>query len=154
MNLSLATSIKTLLTVASLGIFVATTTATAGQSGDEKFSHTASEEIQWGPTPFGPEAASIAGDFASGQHITFIKFAAGMATPLHTHSHDYVGLVVSGITRHWVHGKQKTQKLLPPGSYWSIPANVEHVSECLDGDDCVMAIFQSQAFDFIPVNKQ
>lgn len=152
MNASLKRSTKNLTTTAVLGICI-TATAVAGQLGDAQFSHTASSEIKWGPTPFGPEAAAISGDFSSGQHITYIKFNAGMKTPVHTHSHDYVGLVISGTTRHWVAGKEKTQKLLPAGSYWSIPANVEHVSECLDGNDCVMAIFQSQAFDFLPVNK-
>ena len=144
----------TLLVSVLANILLMSTAINAGQADVPKDTHTSLDELQWGPTPFGPEAAVVSGDFSAGKHITYIKFAAGMKTPLHIHSNNYIGLVMSGTTKHWIPNEPNTQKLLPAGSHWSIAANVEHVSECLPGDDCVMAIFQEQAFDFIPTVNQ
>ena len=119
---------------------------------DETATRTPAQEIAWGETPFGPLAAPVSGDFSAGQHITFIKFPAGMQTPVHTHSHSYVGIVISGVTRHFEPGKPETKVDLPAGSHWSIPAGLSHVSECLPGTDCVMAIYQDESFDFHPAN--
>ena len=120
-------------------------------AGPQTPHRTAVGEIQWSKTPFGPLASSVFGDFSTGEHVTYIQFPAGMKTPVHTHSHDYVGIVVSGTTRHFEPGKPETEKELPAGSHWSIPADLPHVSECLPGSDCVMAIYQTANFDFLPV---
>ena len=154
MNTRLNVARNVLLGSAFASIFAISAIVDAGQVDATEDTHTALDEIKWGPTPFGPEAAIVSGDFSSGKHISYIKFTAGMKTPMHTHSQPYIGLVISGTTKHWIPDQPNTEKLLPAGSHWSIPANVEHVSECLDGSDCVMAIFQEQAFDFIPVNNQ
>ena len=111
------------------------------------------DELKWQKTPFGPLASSVSGDFSSTGHTTYIKFPAGMVTPIHTHTHDYVGIVLSGTTMHWEPGKPETQVRLPVGSHWTVPAGVTHVSECLHGEECIMAISQTEAFDFIPVKN-
>ena len=131
-------------------ICVSSLTVANAQETPVNASHTAINELEWTPTPFGPDASPVAGDFTEGQHITYIKFPAGMTTPIHTHSADYVGIVITGITRHWLPGKPETAKLLPVGSHWAIPAGVEHVSECMSGEECIMAIHQHAAFDFLP----
>ncbi len=113
--------------------------------------HITTPEIVWELSPFGPEIWKVDGDLLEGKHITYIKFPAGTVTPLHIHSADYVGIVVTGTTRHWSPKESDTYKMLPPGSHWKIFANKEHVSECLPGVECVMAIYQDQAFDFIPL---
>lgn len=99
----------------------------------------------------GPQAANVSGDFATGRHLMLIKFAAGMKTPLHIHSHDYAGIVVSGVARHYIPGKPETEVDLPAGSHWFIPANLPHISECLPGAECIFALYQDDAFDFITV---
>ena len=116
-----------------------------------KSHHTAADEVNWVQTPFGPMASPVSGDFSKGEHITFIRFEAGMSTPLHTHSHDYVGVVLSGVTRHYTPGRPETEKALPAGSHWFIPGNLPHVSECLPGAECVMVLYQSDNMDFHPV---
>ena len=73
-----------------------------------------------------------------------------MKTPIHTHSHDYIGVVISGVTRHYLPEKPSTKTKLATGSHWNIPANVEHISECLPEADCVMALYQDCNFDFLP----
>lgn len=105
------------------------------------------DQIEWLDTGFGPSAAPVSGDFTAGAHITFIRFAAGMKTPVHTHEHDYSGIVLTGTTRHYSPGKPETETLLPPGSHWFIPGLLPHISECLPGAECVMAVVQDAAFD-------
>lgn len=117
-------------------------------------SNTTTSDLQWVPTPIGPMASPVSADFTKGAHITYLKFPAGAKTPLHTHSAGYVGIVISGNTRHAVKGLPQTEKILPPGSHWFMPANVEHVSECLPGMECVMALVQDEKFDFVEVGKK
>lgn len=110
--------------------------------------------LDWGQTPFGPDASPVSGNFAEGGHITFIKFPAGMKTPVHTHSHDYVGIVVKGVTRHYSPKRGSARRDLPTGSHWSVKADIPHISECLPGSECIMAIYQKDAFDFLPLENE
>ena len=116
-------------------------------------SYTPTSDLKWVETPIGPMASPVSGDFTKGAHVTYLKFPAGAKTPLHTHSADYVGIVISGNTRHAVKGVPDSERILPPGSHWSLPANVEHVSECLPGAECVVALIQNVKFDFLEVSK-
>ena len=122
----------------------------AAVAGSDNSHRTPAADVEWIQTPFGPLASPVVGDFTAGQHVTFVKFAAGTKTETHTHSNDYTGFVISGVTRHYVSGKPKTETDLPAGSHWFIPANLTHISACMPGEDCVMALFQTDAFDFLP----
>ena len=126
--------------------------ATANQA--ESSSRTPASEVAWGPTPFGPEAAAVEGDFSTGQHVTLIRFSDGLITPAHTHTHDYVGIVISGTTRHFLPNDPSTRIELPAGSHWFIPGGLPHVSECISGSECVMALIQKDAFDFLPTEGE
>ena len=136
-------------------LILAATAATTIASGSatEQTSHTAATELQWGPSGFGPQISPVNGHPAEGKHVTYVKFTAGMKTELHTHSVDYVGIVISGVTMHWEPGKPDTEKQLSTGAHWFVPADVPHVSECLPGAECIMAIYQQGAMDFLPVAK-
>lgn len=105
--------------------------------------------ITWLPTPFGPDAAPVMGDFSKGRHVTLVRFPAGMKTPVHIHSGDYTGIVVTGTARHYAPGHPETEIDLVPGSFWSMPGNLPHISECLPGADCIFALFQDTPFDFV-----
>lgn len=115
--------------------------------------HTAATELAWVDSGFGPLVSPVNGDFSSDRHVTYVKFNAGMATPLHTHTHDYVGIVITGVSMHWEPGKPETKKQLSAGAHWFMPANVKHVSECLPGVECIMAIYQQKHMDFLPVGQ-
>ena len=123
------------------------------QSGNVP-SNTPTSDLRWVETPIGPMASPVSADFTKGAHITYLKFPAGAKTPLHTHSAGYVGIVISGNARHTVKGVPETERILPPGSHWFMPANVEHVSECIPGAECVMALVQDEKFDFVEVGKK
>ncbi len=143
----ISSQLKLSLIIGTLGFF---SLAHAGSLRGE-LNHVIPTEIEWQVSPFGPEMWSAQGDFLTGAHVTYIKFPAGTITPLHVHSVDYLGIVIAGTTRHTIRGELESKKVLPPGSHWFIPANAEHVSECLPGFECIMAITQSSAFDFIPL---
>ena len=113
---------------------------------------TPANKVTWLDTPFGVQAAPVMGDFSKGKHITFIKFKAGTSTPAHVHSHDYVGIVVKGRGVHYVPSDKKPTPLRP-GSTWTVPANVEHISGCLKGEDCVFALYQDEPFDYVESKK-
>ena len=117
---------------------------------DHQSTHTAATELHWVNSGFGPQVSPVNGDFSNGEHVTYVKFTAGMATPLHTHTADYVGIVITGVTMHWEPGKPETEKQLSAGAHWFMPANVRHVSECLPGAECIMALYQSSSMDFLP----
>ena len=122
--------------------------------GGKTPSNTPTSDLRWVATPIGPMASPVSADFTKGAHVTYLKFPAGAKTSLHTHSAGYVGIVISGNTRHTVKGVPETERILPPGSHWFIPANVEHVSECIPGAECVMALVQDEKFDFVEVGKK
>ena len=68
-------------------------------AGDKALStHTATPELEWMELPFGAKATLVAGDSSQGWHVTYVKFDAGMKSMLHTHTHAYVGVVVTGTT--------------------------------------------------------
>jgi beta-alanine degradation protein BauB len=109
------------------------------------------EDLTWTQTPIGPDASPVAGDFTKGKHVTLLRFPGKFKTPVHTHGADYVGLVLSGSARHFIAGDPKTQKVLKAGSFWTMPAGLEHVSECVSTEPCVFALIQDAKFDFVPV---
>ena len=113
---------------------------------------TPSDKVTWLDTPFGVQASPVMGDFSKGKHVTFIKFKAGTSTPPHIHSHDYVGVVVKGRGVHYV-PSEKNPTPLKAGSTWTVPANVEHISGCLKGEDCVFALYQDEPFDYVESRK-
>ena len=125
-----------------------TTAAAAEDITDTSWRKTAAE-VEWAATPFGVEAAPVWGDLTTGPHLTLIHFDAGHTTPVHTHTGDYAGVVVKGTMRHWIPGHPETQVDLGPGSVWSIPGGLPHVSECLSGEECVAVLNQEEGLDFL-----
>lgn len=105
------------------------------------------ENIPWTKLPKGRQISPIYGDMKKGHHVTFIKFAPGLKTQTHIHSHDYTGVVVKGVMRHYEPGKPETKKLLHPGSTWTVPGNIVHISECSSKSECVFVIHQERSFD-------
>lgn len=120
---------------------------TQGDSDARISTRTQVGDLNWQQVSPGRSIAPVFGDMKTGKHITFIKFEAGLKTEPHTHSHDYVGIVIKGTARHYQPGFPETEALLPAGSHWAIPADVVHISECLAGSECVFAIYQDAAFD-------
>lgn len=111
---------------------------------------TPAETVTWTESGLGPLLAPILGDMGHGQHLSFVRLPAGFVSPAHTHSHDYTAVQVTGVSRHYPPGGRDDVPDLAPGSTWSVPGDLVHVSECLPGADCIFALFQGAGFDLLP----
>lgn len=123
--------------------------AFSGVSGN-KAAYTPATELKWSESgiPGGVTISPVQGDISKGEHMTYVRFPAGTKVPTHVHNASYIGVVLSGNMRHPVKGKPETDLLLPAGSHWSIPANVEHETECLPGVECIALMYQKDRFEF------
>jgi quercetin dioxygenase-like cupin family protein len=134
---------KTALLAACAALFLAPVMAAEPGS-----SRTTREQQPWIETGFGPLAAPVMGDFTAGPHMSLIRFPAGFASPVHTHSATYYGVVAAGTARHYEPGRPETETVLTPGSTWVMPGGLPHVSECLPGAECIFVLYQDEPLDF------
>lgn len=89
------------------------------------------EQMVWKPNPRvkGLEVANILGDASKpGPYVQRVKFPPGQVVQPHTHPEDRTYTVISGT---WRIGWGKTYDpsrliALPPGSFYTEPANVPH----------------------------
>lgn len=149
-NLGVGRQIRT-LSIGALCAYIVTSLGLA-TAGEVRMSTRVSvSELSWTEVSKGRSVSPIYGDMKTGKHVTFIRFTPGMKTEPHTHSNDYVGIVVKGTMRHYQPGFPETETVLSAGSHWAIPGEVVHISECLPGSECVFAIYQEAFFDRKPV---
>ena len=100
----------------------------------------AASELKWvdqAGTP-GVQVAVVEGDATKGAHHAFHKFPGGFSAPLHHHSSDHYGSVVSGsvtITPEGMPGKT-----LGAGSFFEFHGGMKHTTTCEAGADCVLLI--------------
>jgi len=98
----------------------------------------------------GVKIADVWGDHTKGAYGAFIKFPAGFAAPLHTHTSDYKIVVVSGTFVQAPEGKPEFR--LGPGSYELQPGgSYKHTTACDKASDCVIFSQGAGKFDFKPV---
>jgi quercetin dioxygenase-like cupin family protein len=102
----------------------------------------AASELKWVDAPGVPpntvKLAVVQGDPATGPHHAFHKFPAGFTAPLHHHTSDHYGTVISGTMVITPEGG--APKKLPAGSYWEITGAKKHTTKCEPGSDCVIFI--------------
>ena len=92
-------------------------------------------------------AASAYGDLTHGPHGTFIRMPAGFVSPVHSHTDDYWGVVISGVA---VNGQPGSKDVpLPAGSYWFQKGGERHITKCISPNECLFFISQDGKFDYI-----
>ena len=96
------------------------------------------------------EFAPAWGDMTQGAHGTFGRFTAGAVAPVHVHSGDYHAVVVEGMMTN-PFGEDVSPPMLPPGSFWSVPARSVHTTTCSEAGECLFYFHADDAFDFDPV---
>jgi len=94
--------------------------------------------------------AAAYGDKSAGGHGTFGKFPANFKTPEHTHTNAYHGVVLKGVMTNPFNGDKNPPKM-QSGSYWYVPAGVEHATACVSNTPCEFYFHADSAFDFHPV---
>jgi quercetin dioxygenase-like cupin family protein len=98
----------------------------------------------------GVKAADVWGDHTKGAFGGFTKFPAGFVAPLHTHTHDFKIVVISGTFIHTPEGKPEIR--LGPGSYFLQPGgNYKHTTACDKASDCLFFTQSDGKFDLKPV---
>ena len=98
----------------------------------------------------GVKIADMWGDHTKGAFGAFVKFPAGFATPLHTHTNAFKIVIVSGTFVQVPDGKPEFR--LGPGSYmWQPGGNYRHTTSCDKASDCVFFTQANGKFDLKPV---
>ena len=98
----------------------------------------------------GVKIADAWGDHTKGAFGAFVKFPAGFATPLHTHTNAFKIVIVSGTFVQVPDGKPEFR--LGPGSYmWQPGGNYKHTTSCDAASDCVFFTQANGKFDLKPV---
>lgn len=87
------------------------------------------------------------GDPAAGAHSNYIKLPGGASSPMHTHSGDYYGVVISGVVAN-EQNPAGPDRPLAPGSYWFQQGGQPHVTKCISSTECLIFVTQNSAFDF------
>jgi anti-sigma factor ChrR (cupin superfamily) len=94
----------------------------------------------------GVKIVDVWGDHAKGAFGAFLKFPAGFAAPLHTHTNDFKIVIVSGTMIQGPEGKPEFR--LGPGSYLMQPGgNYKHTTACDQASDCVFFVQSTGKFD-------
>jgi hypothetical protein len=130
-------------------------TAAAVQAADQTVvvRDVLASEIEFEPAIAGvpnvPLLGQVWGDLQLGHSGYFLRFDAGFAGFLHTHSADYRGVVLSGQIVNAQKG-EASPKHLGPGSYWSQPKDLAHITSCDPGADCLVYVAMEGPFDVLP----
>ncbi len=86
------------------------------------------------------------------KHGTFGIFPGGASSPLHIHTGAYHGVVISGVMINPFE-QEDNPPHMGPGSYWYVPAKMEHVTACVSEEPCVFYFHADGAFDFTPSSQ-
>jgi quercetin dioxygenase-like cupin family protein len=105
-------------------------------------------EIKWQDVPNakGVQLAALQGDPSKGASHFFLKFAPGFSAPVHHHSANHYGTVVSGTVVLSVDGQERK---LPAGSYFAFTGKKPHATRCEAGADCVLSIDARGKWDVV-----
>jgi quercetin dioxygenase-like cupin family protein len=114
---------------------------------------TPAAEVKWADVPGFPgvQMAVLGGNPGKGPHHSMLKFAGGFSAPVHHHSSDHYGTVVSGTLVLVVDGKDNK---LPSGSYFAFTGKAKHATRCEAGADCVVAIDARGKWDVVPADAK
>lgn len=94
----------------------------------------------------GVAAAPVSGDMDKGPCRFFLKYPAGLVTPLHTHTSDHYVTVVSGAITLTVGGKDYR---LGAGSYFMLGDRAPHVAKVEGNEDAVFFIQSDGPWDVV-----
>jgi len=78
--------------------------------------------------------------------LTEVRFEKGAVIPLHSHTHEQTGYMVSGRMDFLVDDAHIDAK---PGDSWNIPGSVEHGATALE-ESVVVEVFSPVREDYLP----
>ncbi len=103
---------------------------------------------QWREMGPGAHFAPAQGDWEKGAHSKFIRLAAGLDVPFHTHSNDYHGVMLSGRMTIDLEGGKTSE--VGAGDYWTMKGGVPHGHKCLSAEPCLLYTHGDKNWDYAP----
>ncbi|MDP3069383.1 MAG: cupin domain-containing protein [Opitutaceae bacterium] len=104
-------------------------------------------DLKWKPMGnSGVAAAPVSGDMEKGPCRFFLKYPAGLVTPMHHHSANHHVTMISGSITLTVGGKQHR---LGPGAYFMLADRAAHVAKVEGNEDAVMFIQAEAPWDVV-----
>ncbi len=150
---------NTLALALSAALFLSSTalTVATGQESAKTFDPNQpvtapAESLEFQPTNAGVKRVVVWGAIASGPFGAINEFPPHFIAPVHTHSHPYHGIVLSG-TMINPFGNDPNPPKMGPGSHWYVPAEAVHTTGCVSDTPCRFYYHSEMGFDFKPVAK-
>lgn len=103
-------------------------------------------DLKWTDMGNGIAAAPVSGDMKKGASRFFLKYPAGLVTPMHHHNADHYVTVVSGAVTLTTEGKDHK---LGPGDYFALTHKVAHVAKVEGKDEAVFFIQADAPWDVV-----
>lgn len=97
-----------------------------------------------------PFANGFGNPAAAGLHSNYIRLPGKTVSPVHTHTSDYYGVVITGVVANEP-ASRTGDRPLPPGSYWFQQGGQPHVTKCISPTECLFFVTQMGPFDFHPI---
>lgn len=106
----------------------------------------AKADLKWKAMGNGIAAAPVSGDMDKGPSRFFLKYPAGLVTPLHHHTANHHVTVISGSLTLTVGGREHR---LGPGAYFMLGDKAAHIAKVEGGEDAVMFIQAEAPWDVV-----
>lgn len=119
---------------------------TAKDTGKAVFAPAGDLKFKEDPAHPGVQVAAIHGDPTKGAAQFFVKLPSTFDVPLHHHTADHWGIVISG-TMVFNDGQDHT---LPAGSYFAYTGKKQHTTKCADPAGCTIFIDAHGKWDVVP----
>jgi len=134
-----------IVVVAIVAALCAAASVLAGEAG--KSVVIAKADLKWKAlNDAGVAAAVVSGDMEKGPCRFFLKYPAGLVTPLHSHTADHHVTMVSGSITLTVGGKDH---LLGPGDYFMLADKAPHIGKVEGSEAAVMFIEAAGPWDVV-----
>lgn len=141
--------IKHVMIVAASAALV--TAASVLAIGGDKTMVVPKAELKWKDMGNGVAAATVSGDMEKGASRFFLKYPAGLVTPMHHHTADHYGTLISGNIALTVDGKEHK---LGPGDYFVLTGKAVHMARVEGDTDAVFFIQADAPWDAVMEEKK
>jgi glyoxylate utilization-related uncharacterized protein len=116
----------------------------AGEAG--KSVVLAKADLKWKAMGNGIAAAPVSGDMEKGPSRFFLKYPAGLVTPMHHHTANHHVTVISGSITLTVAGKEHR---LGPGAYFMLADRAAHIAKVEGAEEAVFFIQAEAPWDVV-----
>ena len=106
----------------------------------------AKADLKWKAMGNGIAAAPVSGDMEKGPSRFFLKYPAGLVTPMHHHTANHHVTVISGSITLTVGGKQHR---LGPGAYFMLADRAPHTAKVEGNEEAVFFIQAEAPWDVV-----